>query len=266
MHRAIDVIASRRWSDMTRVARVVHDVYVETGFSPPRPSRMRVIPSYFNEDAVFLLARWRGEDVAAAVMVRDGAFGLPSDRAFREEMDGLRGTATAVYELTSLSVRRSHRRHYRHLLPALIGPAVRLLRAAGPEATCVISVPPDCENRYRALMGFTRAAEDERGLYGPPALFLSARASTIDATLPHTHSGAQILQASGDGPHPWLDWDLAPEAWPAHSVLALSQEQRSLGMLEAQLTRLANGHPEVFSRLLNRVQTGVTREQRLVTF
>ena len=89
----IEIVLSDRVEDVGEVLSVVHDGFVEAGFTPPQPSGKRLHPSYLNPGTVFALARIDGEPVGAAVVVVDGPFGLPSDRAFAEENDALRASA-----------------------------------------------------------------------------------------------------------------------------------------------------------------------------
>ena len=133
-------------ADIDRALAVLHDGYVEAGYLTPRPSGRRMQPAYLNPGTIFVLAHMDDEVVGTCAIVADGPFGLPSDRAFQEENDALRATASeGLYECGSLTVSRRHRRHTRRIVMRMFATASRVARDEFPDSPVVIAVTPENE-------------------------------------------------------------------------------------------------------------------------
>ena len=168
----IEIVLSDRVEDVGEVLRVVHDGFVEAGFTLPQPSGMRLHASYLNPGTVFALARIDGEPVGAAVVVVDGPFGLPSDRAFAEENDALRSLGPdPIHECGSFVVRAQWRRHTRRVFVRAIAALTRIALVNSPCSPVVITASPETERFYGAILGMRRLSEP-RPLYGAPALLM----------------------------------------------------------------------------------------------
>ena len=114
LHVAID----DRWEHVSRCLGVTHDGFVESGFMDPTESGLRVIREYRNPGTSFIVCFDGEVPVGSAVVVSDGPYGLPADRAFGPAVGSLRATTTLA-EAGSLAVARSHRRHVRPIVQRL---------------------------------------------------------------------------------------------------------------------------------------------------
>ena len=96
--------------DLIAAYRLVHDVYVETGFMRPHRSGLRVRLFEAMPETATFIARKDERVVGVLSMVPDSpAFGLPSDLAFKAELDGLRRTGAKLGEVTNQAVSVDHR-------------------------------------------------------------------------------------------------------------------------------------------------------------
>lgn len=249
----IEVVLSDRVDDVDEVLRVVHDGFVEAGYTLPQPSGRRMHPSYLNPGTVFALARIDGEPVGAAVLVVDGPFGLPSDRAFAEENDALRGfSPKPIIECGSLVVRVPWRRHTRRVFARAISALTRLSLVDFAGSPVVITVTPETERFYGAMLGMRRLAE-ARPLYGAPALLMHP--GTIEDMARHCRRGESSGQRAMDRlireTHPaWILDRRAGLSLPADWLRELVEEQEAAGALAAQIRLLASRHPALLRTIL----------------
>ncbi|MEO7413583.1 MAG: GNAT family N-acetyltransferase [Opitutaceae bacterium] len=139
--------------DLRRAYRLVHQVYLGTGFLNPEPSGLRLrIYETTSETATFV-AKKDGEVVGVLSVVGDSIdLGLPSNSAFKAELDALRATGARVCEVTNQAVAEEYRK---------TGVATELMRCAIAHMMksgyhfAVASVSPS-HNGFYELMGFRR--------------------------------------------------------------------------------------------------------------
>jgi hypothetical protein len=249
----IEIVLSDRVDDVGEVLSVVHDGFVEAGFTPPQPSGKRLHASYLNPGTVFALARIDGEPVGAAVAVVDGPFGLPSDRAFAEENDALRRLYPApIYECGSFVVRAPWRRHTRRVFLRAIAALTRLTLVDSPRSPVVIAASPETERFYGAILGMRRLAEP-RPLYGAPALLMHP--GTVEDMAGHCRRGESSGQRAMDRlireTHPsWMVDRRAGLPLPGDWLQELVEEQDAAGALAAQIHLLASRHPSLLRSIL----------------
>ena len=239
-------------ADIDRALAVLHDGYVEAGYLTPRPSGRRMHPAYLNPGTIFVLAHMDGEVVGTCAIVADGPFGLPSDRAFQEENDALRATASeGLYECGSLTVSRRHRRHTRRIVMRMFATASRVARDEFPDSTVVIAVTPENERFYRAIAAAEPVAHS-RPLYGAPATLmrttgaLIARHSAGRATPTRRLMDTLMSEADPD----WLLDERTNEALPAAWIGLLFEESGATERLLSQLALLTGRDPAQLARLV----------------
>lgn len=103
--RGARIIRACTHRDLRGAYRLVHDTFVETGYILPHRSRMRVRLFEATEDMATYVAKFGEEVVGVQSIVTDSPeLGLPSDQAFRAEIDALRATGAKVYEATNQAV------------------------------------------------------------------------------------------------------------------------------------------------------------------
>jgi ribosomal protein S18 acetylase RimI-like enzyme len=136
--------------------RLVHDTFVEKGYMSPQPGRLRVrCCEAFPETATFVAVS--GPDVVGVQsLVRDADDApLPSDRAFGDVLEGLRGEGRLLCEATNEAVAEPYRRS------AVPSELMRCLFAHAVSIGCthlVTAVSPGHANFYR-LLGFEQLGE-----------------------------------------------------------------------------------------------------------
>ena len=130
--------------------RLVHDVYVETGYIKPRPSGLRL--RHFEccpNTATFVANTPFRETIGVLSVIIDSAdFGLPSDQMYKTELDELRAQGSVVCEFSNQAVLPEYRRK---------GPSTELMRCAFAYAysmgitDIVCAVSPPAVSFYRMM-------------------------------------------------------------------------------------------------------------------
>lgn len=97
--------------DLRKAYRLVHQVYLGTGYLNAEPSGVRIrIYETTSETATFV-AKKDGEVVGVLSVVGDSAdLGLPSNAAFKPELDALRATGARLCEVTNQAVAEEFRK------------------------------------------------------------------------------------------------------------------------------------------------------------
>jgi hypothetical protein len=168
----VTVVTTDQWDDVQEALGVVHDGFVEAGYMEEQSSRRRFITPYLNDGVAFSMAYVGDELAGVLALMPDGAYGLPSDAAFRPEMDALRATGRPLFESGSLVVAAQFRRHTRRILAGLVAANMRLFRET-PGAIVVISTEPRQADFYGSLFGASPISGEEDH-YGAPAVLLSS--------------------------------------------------------------------------------------------
>lgn len=235
----VEIVVSDRPEDVDEFFAIVHEGFVEAGYAPPQPSGRRLIPHYLDPATRFLLAQVDGEPAGGCALHLDGPFGLPADRAFVEEIDGMRCEGHPILECGSLVVRPAWRRHTRQIFLHLMGAAMRALGEHGPDARILISVTPESERFYSGLFDFAPVAPP-RPLYGAPAVLMRSDYTRIMDL--HLHVGAashRLLAGLALGPPgSWLVDRRTGEPWPSDWLWPLLRESGVVRRLTHQLEAL----------------------------
>lgn len=91
--------------------RLVHDVYVESGYMLPDPAGLRLRVFEAVADNPIFIARIGDEVVGVMGLVLDSPdLGLPSDHAFGPELRALRAHGLRLCEATNLAIKPAYRR------------------------------------------------------------------------------------------------------------------------------------------------------------
>ena len=230
------IVITRDWDEVRQAMGVVHDTFCEAGFLDPRPSGLRMIPAYLNPGTTLLLGLVDGEPAAATALIPDGPFGLPSDRAFVEEIDTLRGEGP-LFEVGSLGILPWARRHSRELVSMAFAASYRVLVEGGLATRMICSVEPSAVRYYGSSFDIRPVCDQERPLYGAPARLISATAEEVIHAA-RTRGGAhrRMVTALIDDPHPdWLVDRRESAEWPAGELGRLLEEAGAIDRLIAQL-------------------------------
>ncbi len=142
--------------DLLAAYRLVHDIFVEQGYIRPDPTGVRIRPFEALPATATFIARADGKVVGVTSVVVDSPeFGLPTDKAFRAEIDRLRAGGRKVCEGTNWLVAESHRNS------AVMTELMRCSFAHAMAAGCtdfVGTVSPG-HARFYALLGFEQLGE-----------------------------------------------------------------------------------------------------------
>jgi ribosomal protein S18 acetylase RimI-like enzyme len=139
--------------DLREAYRLVHQIYLGTGYLNPEPAGMRLrIYETTSETATFV-AKKDGRVVGVLSVVGDSPdLGLPSDSAFKRELDGLRAEGRKLCEVTNQAVDAAYRKSAipTELMRCAIAHSVKAGYRTG-----IVSVSPSHHGFYD-LMGFRR--------------------------------------------------------------------------------------------------------------
>lgn len=139
--------------DLREAYRLVHQVYLGTGYLNPEPAGMRLrIYETTSETATFV-AKKDGRVVGVLSVVGDSSdLGVPSDAAFRAELDQLRAKGSRLCEVTNQAVDEAYRKSAvpTELMRCAIAHSVKAGYHVG-----IVSVSPSHHGFYD-LMGFRR--------------------------------------------------------------------------------------------------------------
>lgn len=233
---------SNKVSEADAVTRLVHDGFVEAGFSTPRVSGRRVIGPYLNPGVVFAICRSGENDVASGVGIPDGPFGLPSDRAFPDLVGDLRSHGRPVFEGGSLVVAPRWRRHRRRVLVLLLATFLRTVAQQEEGTLMVVSMHPRHTRFYQALLGVTLLNDSPRDLFGEPADLGVSDWSTMINHLRDSDGQLQrdLLEAAVEPDPHWFRDDVSPDPLPASWFAPLAAEDPEIERVYAQV-RLLGG-------------------------
>ena len=149
--------------ELTAAYRLVHDVFVERGYTKPSPSGLRVRPfEALPETATFIATA--GEEVVGvqSIAVNNPELGLPSDVTFRDEIDVLRmgksaiasGSGQIVCEATNQAIAPAYRKS------AVATELMRCMFAHALAVGCdelITTVSPG-HARFYELLGFEKTS------------------------------------------------------------------------------------------------------------
>lgn len=97
--------------DLRAAYRLVHDVYLGTGFICPEPSGLRLRIFETSSDTATFVAKVKGKVVGVLSIVGDSSdLGLPSDAAFKDELDQRRAQKSRLCEITNQAVAEEYRK------------------------------------------------------------------------------------------------------------------------------------------------------------
>jgi hypothetical protein len=96
--------------DLEAAYTLVNAVFLEKGYIEPAPGGIRLRPYEALPEMATFVAEIEGQLVGVMSIVPDSPdLGLPSDKAFKPELDALRGKGRKVCEVTNLAVHKDFR-------------------------------------------------------------------------------------------------------------------------------------------------------------
>lgn len=138
-------------TDLKAAYQLVHNVFVSTGYIKPEKGGIRLRIFEASADTATFVAKKDGVVVGVLSVVPDTAeLGLPSDTAFKEELDSLRASGARLCEITNQAVMKEFR--HSSVLTELMRCAIAFMIKAGYDRA-LATVSPNHKNFYD-LVGF----------------------------------------------------------------------------------------------------------------
>lgn len=246
---SIHVVVSDHSAVADDAMRLAHDGLVDSGFMRPAPSGRRFAAPYLNPGTRFMVSYVDAEPVGAAILVEDGPFGLPSDRAFGEDIDALRASVDTITEVSGLAIAKHWRNRARLLLGYLIGTVVRLNGPRGEGHRVTFAVQP----RQAAFMSQILMGEltfGPRNMMGAPGtLIITADVSTWVEyfTDPNAPRPRRLVADYALEPNPdWLECHPPSGQWRREVLPPLLEESGIESKLRSKVEILqSSGHRSV---------------------
>jgi ribosomal protein S18 acetylase RimI-like enzyme len=137
--------------DLRQAYQLVHDVFLGRGFISPDPSRMRVRIYETTPETATFIAKVDDRVVAVLSVVEDSPdLGLPSDCAFKDELDALRRAGRRLCEVTNQAVAEDYRKS---AVPTELMRCAIAVSLTGGYHEAIAAVSPS-HNGFYDLLGF----------------------------------------------------------------------------------------------------------------
>lgn len=135
--------------DLREAYRLVHEVYAQTGYIRPEPSRLRMRMFETSPEMATFVAKVDGRVIGVLSIAGDSPeLGLPSDTAFKADLDALRAQGARLCEATNQAVVEQYRKS--SVATELMRCAVAHLTAAGYDEV-IATVCPSHFGFYQLL-------------------------------------------------------------------------------------------------------------------
>lgn len=265
---------ARSYEDLRDAYRLVHDVYVESGYIKPESGAIRLRIFETSSETATFVAKKEGRVVGVLSVAGDSVLGLPSDLAFKSELNALRSTGVRVCELTNQAVAEEFRR----------GPvAMELMRSAVAHCLtvgyhcAVASVSPSHMGFY-ALAGFLKIGSERSysSKVHDPVVALCLNLQEYRRPAPDLEPAEQFVHSLLADQNVYIDrveaWDTEAKArfLKAELLARLFAGRRNFlsecSAFELQILRRHWG-PELFEAVLETSEIAVrrTRPERILT-
>ncbi len=158
------------FDDYIKSFRLVHDVYVDSGYIEPSPSALRIIPHHSHADSkVFLGMYWNGEQqipiYSISIFPDSKEYGLPMDLAFKDELDKLREQGRTLAEVGCLASEPFFRKNDMNI-PMLGNRILQLYAREHLDADdLVITVHPKFQWLYEDILLFEKIGQIKEYAY-----------------------------------------------------------------------------------------------------
>lgn len=172
--------------DYIKCFRLLHDVYVQAGYSKPSETALRITPHHSEPKSRVFLGCIKDNGlnrtpIYTISLFPDGDLGLPMDMAFKKELDILRSKGLKLAEAGCLASNPSYRRGDKNI--PMLGNRLILDYAANHlEADeLVITIHPKYLWIYEDILLFERIGETSSYSYvnGNPAVALKLNLKTM---------------------------------------------------------------------------------------
>lgn len=142
--------------DLQQAYSLLHNCYVGINIIPPQPSGLRCNLFSFLPNTTTLVAKKNGVVIGTVSLIRDSAFGLPSDKEFFEQNSEFRKKGQRLVEVSALAVRSDYRNADHSISLLLMKYLYNFTKKSFHADHLVAIVHPKAEDFYRALWQFKR--------------------------------------------------------------------------------------------------------------
>lgn len=143
--------------------QILHDSFVEFGFSEPHPSGLRIVKYFALPTTTTLVAKYKGEVVATLSIIRKGPFGLPLEQVFN--LAPLEANGRIVAEVSSLAIAQNFRKRRGAMLLPLCKFFYLYIKHYMKLDRVVIAVNPEWADFYEGFLDFTKIPGGVVGKY-----------------------------------------------------------------------------------------------------
>ncbi|MBK8541238.1 MAG: hypothetical protein IPL60_14730 [Ardenticatenia bacterium] len=157
---AVNIRPVQTATDLDRVSRLVHDVYVSAGYFDPRPDgRLSVYGEYDPLPETLVLAAFEGDDVVGTLSITlDGPHGMSCEHDFGPACAAIRAEGRPLMAVWRNATADSHRTSRIDLELIRTGAVFGIGLGIG---TFVSTVEPSLERAYVKLFGMTTVARTD---------------------------------------------------------------------------------------------------------
>ncbi|OYZ21457.1 MAG: hypothetical protein B7Y39_08990 [Bdellovibrio sp. 28-41-41] len=165
---------ARTRGELSDAYRILHDSYVELGYTVPQISGMRIVKYFAVPSTTTLIALFDGKVVGTISIIRRGSFGLPADAIF--DLSEFIDRNEVIAEVSSLAIDSKFRQKRGALFLPLLKYFWEYTERFMILDSIVISVSPTMSDFYEGFLGFKRLPQAEVAPYsfvnGVPAVGL----------------------------------------------------------------------------------------------
>lgn len=149
--------------ELEKAYGILHDSFVEFGFSQPHPSGLRIVKYFALPTTTTLIAKFKGEVVATLSIIRKGPFGLPLEQVF--DLTPLEANGRVVAEVSSLAIAQNFRKRRGALLLPLCKFFYLYIKYYMKLDRVVIAVNPNWADFYEGFLDFSKIPGGVVGKY-----------------------------------------------------------------------------------------------------
>ena len=228
-HRTPEFAIARSIYELERAFELCYRSYHKSGLVVENPSGMRLTPYHLLNGSEVLIGKLDKVVFSTMSFFCDGELGLPMEKMYRSEIEGLRDQGLRIAEVGSLADRRTSSRRYIESFIKLGRLLAQASSARGID-TLVVAVHPKHARLYRRMMGFQQMGDHTQCPYanGNPAEALYLRFDQLSPKIEE--------QFFGD---PLSAEELKPYQWTCETQEYFDRVLQSDGKI-AKLTKLKN--------------------------
>lgn len=180
---AFEFKIARSQQDLAEAYRILHDSYLELGYSTKQISGMRIVKNFALPSTTTLVATYNKKVIGTISIIRRGTFNLPMESVF--DLSDFTSRNEVIAEVSSLAIDSCFRQKRGQLFLPLLKFFWEYVDGFMNLDSIVISVNPSMVDFYIGFLGFSRLKEAKVSNYtfanGNPAVGLYLNVRTAPA-------------------------------------------------------------------------------------